>query len=229
MKDIHSHILPCVDDGSSSIDESISLIKMLREQGIDDVSATPHYIANRDSLSDFLSKRSEAFDKIKAEASEYISKIRLGAEVAYYPGISRLDGLCDLLIEGSNLLLLEMPVSVWSDYMVQEIINMSSSGSFVLVIAHAERYIDLQRKNIKNLIYSSDILIQSNAAFFINLSTRRKALKLLNDGYINFLGSDCHNTKTRPPKIGEAYSLIENKLGNPFLKKINDFSKVFIK
>ena len=53
MIDWHSHVLPALDDGSRSVDESLALLKMLSEQGVDTVIATPHFYADRESLSSF--------------------------------------------------------------------------------------------------------------------------------------------------------------------------------
>ena len=68
MIDFHAHILPFVDDGSASLDESMSMLRMLREQGVDTVCATPHFDALHDSPDDFFQKRNEAYSKLK----EYI-------------------------------------------------------------------------------------------------------------------------------------------------------------
>ena len=57
MVDFHSHILPALDDGSSSVEESIALLKMLSEQGVSAVCATPHFNANRTTVDEFLAAR----------------------------------------------------------------------------------------------------------------------------------------------------------------------------
>jgi protein-tyrosine phosphatase len=61
--DFHSHILPEVDDGSQSVDESILMINALAEQGIDRIVATPHFYANDESVSEFLVRRQKAYNE----------------------------------------------------------------------------------------------------------------------------------------------------------------------
>jgi protein-tyrosine phosphatase len=65
--------------------------------------------------------------------------------------------------------------------------------------------------------------MQVNANSFIAMSTRRKVLSLLKKGCLHFIGSDCHNMKSRPPKLLEAYALIEKKLGCEFVAQMNEF------
>ena len=103
---------------------------MLIDQGIDTVAATPHFYADRVSVEKFLSRRQRAYESL-AEALENTPKapkILLGAEVAYYSGISSLEGLDSLCIGDSSTLLLEMPLSAWSEYMISEVLNISCSG-----------------------------------------------------------------------------------------------------
>ena len=82
MIDIHSHILPGIDDGSKNLRMSLGLIDMLIDQGIDTVAATPHFYADRVSVEKFLSRRQRAYESL-AEALENTPKapkILLGAE-----------------------------------------------------------------------------------------------------------------------------------------------------
>ena len=144
MIDWHSHILPEMDDGSHDTAESISLVNMQKSQGIETVIATPHFYANDETVDSFLDRRKNAYERLKAEFPEGSPEIVLGAEVRYYQGISRMEGLKSLRIEGSKLLLLEMPMSSWTEYMVRELIEMSAGSSIKIILAHVERYLALQ-------------------------------------------------------------------------------------
>ncbi len=222
MIDFHSHILPAVDDGSQSIEESLALLKMLSEQEIDTVFATPHFLANRDSVDSFLSKREEACARLcEAVGGEGPSIVR-GAEVAYYPGISRLSGLERLRSEKGRLLLLEMPMTKWTEFTLRELSELSSSGEFTLAIAHMERYMAMQSATVLEELYQNRILIQCNASFFNEFFTRGRALSMLYAGEIHLLGSDCHGLKTRPPQIGNAFARIRRKLGDRFLSHLDE-------
>jgi protein-tyrosine phosphatase len=221
--DWHSHILPALDDGSKNPEESVAMIGKLASQGAKIVIATPHFFANDQSVASFINKRDQAFASIKKRLPENSPEIRLGAEVRYYPGISRLLDLKALRIEGSNLLLLEMPMMCWTQSMMKELSDLSAVSGIQLVLAHVERYLALQKKDTLNQLLGCGILMQVNANSFIAMSTRRKVLSLLKKGCLHFIGSDCHNMKSRPPKLLEAYALIEKKLGCEFVAQMNEF------
>ena len=223
MIDWHSHILPKMDDGSRSVSESISLLAMQAEQGVRTVIATPHFYANDETVESFLKRRKESFACLQEVLPEKMPKIVLGAEVRYYRGISRLSELKALRVEGSKILLLEMPETKWSEDVVRELIEMSSMSKVRLVLAHIERYYDLQAPAVWNRLYESGIMMQVNASFFDSFSTKRKALSWVKKGRIHFIGSDCHNLTTRKPMIGKAFATIEKKLGNEYLMALNEY------
>lgn len=228
MVDVHSHILPGIDDGSSSTEESKSLLGMLAAQGIKTVVATPHFYANHQRVSEFIEKRNSAYEKLKSEGLPDAPRIFLGAEVRYYEGISRMEELSRLCIENTQFLLIEMPMGRWSEYSVNELITLSCSGYRVL-LAHIERYIGDQRGDTFVTLLDNDILTQVNASFFTNITTRSKAIKMLKNGYIHLLGSDCHNLSVRPPHIGDAVRIIEKKMGAHFLHSMIDYSNALLR
>ena len=225
MIDWHSHILPQIDDGSRNAEESIKLLKLLAEQGVTTVVATPHFIADNESVGDFLRRRNSAFNELKKSYSNSIPQILLGAEVKYYSGVSRLEGLKELCIENSRLLLLEMPIAAWTEYTVRELTQIATAKNLVLILAHVERSLKYQSEKTMKRLIEAGILMQFNASFFIEARTKRKALSLLKKGYIQLLGSDCHNLNDRTPKIGRAYEIIKNKFGEEFVWRLNEYGK----
>ena len=225
MIDIHTHILPGIDDGSRNVDESLLMLATEREHGIDSVALTPHFYADVETLESFISQRESAFMSLKGAVSSDCPRLLVGAEVAYYSGISRSEALLQFAIGESRVLLIEMPEAVWSDYMVREIEEIARIRCFTVVIAHAERCIDYQVKKIKRRLLEAGVLIQTNASFFINPKTRRRALKLLGRGYIHFVASDAHGSEYRPPRIGEALEIIEKKLGRGAIERLDSISR----
>lgn len=223
MIDWHSHILPAMDDGSKDVAESISMLGMQTSQGVGTVIATPHFYANDETVASFIERRAKAYEALKEQLGENAPHILLGAEVRYYQGISRLEGLKNLAIEGSKLLLLEMPMSVWTETMVRELVELSGKNSVRIVLAHVERYIKLQKSAVWNRLLESGIMMQVNASFFTSLASRRKAVTLLQEGVVQFLGSDCHNLTTRPPVLGQAAEVIRKKLGDGFLDQMQEY------
>lgn len=222
MIDWHSHVLPALDDGSKDVAESVSMLKALASQGVSTVIATPHFYANDESVDSFIERREKSYMALKKSLPEGAIDVLLGAEVRYYQGISRLEDLKRLRIEGSKLLLLEMPMSAWTEYMVRELVELSGKGGFKVILAHVERYMNLQSADVWDRISESGILKQVNATFFTSFLSKRKALSLLKHGEIHFVGTDCHNMTTRSPQICKAFENIEKKLGGEYISKMNE-------
>ena len=223
MIDFHSHILPNIDDGSKSAEESIEMLKMLSEQGVTKVVATPHFFANDESVEDFLKRRQNSYKMLEPQLISNFPQVLLGAEVKYYQGLSFLDGLNKLCIEKSNILLLEMPMCRWTEYIIKELVNITLNNNIIIVLAHIERYLSLQSRKTLKKLEECGILLQVNADFFINVFTRKRALRMIYNRSVQFIGSDCHNLTSRPPNIGKAAFLIKKKYGDVFLNSVTDF------
>ena len=222
MIDWHSHILPGMDDGSRNLAESESLLQKLSAQGVTIVAATPHFYANDEEVEAFLERRTRAMEELQT-CNQWQLQILPGAEVRYYPGICRMEQLNRLCITGSEMLLLEMPMETWTEYTVRELVELASSRRQKLILAHVERYRKLQKEAVWERLLESGIEMQVNASIFTEWKTRHRAISMLKRGAIQFLGSDCHNTGSRPPRIGEAYAIIEKKLGGKFLSQMHEY------
>ena len=221
MIDFHSHILPGIDDGSQSTDESLEMLRALKAQGVDTVVATSHFYATHRSPESYLQRRNTAFETLKQVLTDDCPRIILGAEVLYFPGISRISSLELLCTEGTNLLLLEMPFTSWSESMIAEVNEMARSHRVQLIMAHIERYYFKQKVSVWDEFLSRGILMQSNADFFLPFWEGRKALKLLREGRIHLLGTDCHNMKDRRPRMDEAVRRIQRTVGSETLEEID--------
>ena len=221
--DFHSHILPGIDDGSKDVSMSLKMIRALQKQGVDTICATSHFYATQRSVSHFLERREEAWEMLEAELPDSAPEILLGAEVLYFPGISRMKELPELCLEGTDILLLEMPFHPWSDYYIREVKELANSRRFTILMAHIERYYFLQPVSVWDDFLDLDIIMQSNAEFFLPFKTRRKALKLLKEERIHVLGTDTHNMTSRPPRMDEAREIIRKHLGQETLDEIDAF------
>lgn len=221
MLDFHSHFLPGIDDGSDSVETSIAMLNAWKSQGITDICATPHFYAEQNNPAKFIARRNYAFRRVQEATGNNLPNIRLGAEVLYFDGISRYEGLHDLCLEGTDLLLLEMPFRTWTSHMIEEVGIIASTTGIMPVTAHIERYLDQPRKLVKEFL-SLNIFIQSNAEFFLDRRTQRQALKMLKKGVITFIGTDAHNLGHRKVNIGPAIELIEDKLGAGFVEQLEE-------
>lgn len=199
MIDFHSHILPGMDDGSKSIPQSVSMLRELGRQGVDTVVLSSHFYARENSPAQFLERRKRSFQQLSQYLWPELPGLCLGAEVQYFDGISTVEEIQSLRVEGTEYLLLEMPFHHWSDRVIGEVLEISQWPGVQLVLAHFERYIEMQSKNFWEPFLNSGVMLQSNVSFFDNWKTRHKATSMLEAGEIHFLGSDCHNMTSRRP------------------------------
>lgn len=220
MIDWHSHILPGMDDGSRDVNESMSMLSVLEAQGVDTVIATPHFYANDESVDNFLNRRKDSCESLYARCGDGNARVWCGAEVKYYSGISRMDGLEKLAIENTNLLLLEMPMTKWTNMMRQELLELINTRGLQIILAHIERYLAWQDLTVVQQLCESGARMQVNASFFDRLGSRKKAMKFLKAGWIHFIGSDCHNMTTRSPKLISAYDLIRKRFGEDYTSQM---------
>ena len=224
MLDFHSHFLPGIDDGSDSIETSIAMLNAWYSQGITDICATPHFYAEHNNPERFISRRNKAFAILQSATNNELQNIRLGAEVLFFDGISRYDGLHELCLEGTDLLLLEMPFRTWTSHMIEEVGVIASTTGIMPVAAHIERYLDQPRKLLKEFL-NLNIFIQSNAEFFLDRHTQRKALKMLKKGTITFLGTDAHNLGRRSVNLGPAIQVIDHALGSEYINNLDNLQR----
>ena len=222
MFDIHCHILPGIDDGSKNVQMSLDMLKMSAEQGVEGIIFTPHFYADMYSPEKFFEKRAKAL----AELEDYLGQLpkvpeyTVGAEVHYFRGMSRYDGLEDLCIGKSDYILIEMPFRDWQSNFIDEIEEISQVVGLKVIIAHIERYFDQDKRLVRRLLDNPNLLIQCNAEFFIEKPTASKAMKLFKTGRIDLLGSDSHNLTHRRPNLAEAVEIIEKKDKKGYLDHI---------
>lgn len=226
--DFHSHVLPGIDDGSSSLEESLSLLALEAKQGIRHVVATPHFYARHDRPERFLADRAAAESALRGAMRSHgeLPGLTVGAEVHFFSGMSNSDLLEGLTIGGKRCILIEMPDSPWTDSMYRELENISVRRGLIPVVAHVDRYISPFRTfGIPDRLAELPVLVQANASFFLRAGTRSLALKLLRQDRIHLLGSDCHNLTVRPPRLGEAVDVIRNRLGDEALARIEYYQR----
>ncbi len=224
--DIHTHILPQMDDGASSLEESLQLAGELSKQGITVIAATPHFYADRENPSDFFDRRRKAVSLLADKLDKGVTVLP-GAEVYYYQGISRTERLPEFAIGQTDLLLLEMPFGDWTRSVINEVCSIQRERKLQVVIAHIDRY--MSQKNVDNIedMISLGMLFQINASAFLDKKRKNAALAMLKNRIVHFVASDCHNMTARPPKLRDAYEVIEKKLGSDSVKWLCEQSELY--
>lgn len=212
--DLHGHFLPGMDDGCKTPQEALQVLQSSYQQGIRQVFATPHYYPV-EPVEQFLKRRKEAVRRLEeyihSQGEIPLPRICLGAEVAYRPGLCHEENLGKLCLGSSRYLLLEMPFAKWGKAEEREVRNLCVSGGVTPVLAHIERYIGQQDRGTLERILGMDVLVQMNAEYLLRCSTRREGRKLLRNGTVQLLGTDCHNMTTRQPNLGKALEYLRKK------------------
>lgn len=228
MLDIHTHILPGMDDGSRSVRESLEMLRTLRGQGVDTVVLTSHFYAEEEDPDSFLERRQKAYDRLVSgmDGDDY-PKLLLGAEVCYYIGVSRTEGIERLCIEGTPLLMLELPKTHWDRSTLEETIELATDGRVIVLLAHIDRYLEYNKLDIFEMLSMRGALMQINAGFAENRKNRRMLKSLFRSGLVQFIGTDCHGMDIRTPRIAPALEMIGRYAGDDGLSALDFYEEEF--
>lgn len=224
MIDMHSHIIPMVDDGSRSISITERMFKEASSQGFTGIFATPHYI-DRKSV-----KREEMishFSKLEKMAKFYGIELLLGNEVFICPEIANLvqDGLVSKMND-SRYLLIELPRNNDINYFDDVIFELGAIG-VVPIIAHPERYRFVHEEpGCLFEIADKGVLFQLNSGSLIGdygESVKKVAKKLLKYNVYQFMGSDAHSYD-RYKVYNEAREIVSKTVGDEVLELITEIN-----
>ena len=193
--DFHAHILPKADHGSASVKTSCEQLAVLYDAGVEGVVATPHFYPQNDSVSAFLERRERtARELLSADVKR--PRIYLGAEVLVCEGMDHMPDLERLCIEGTDVILLEMPFGFWRDEHIDAVSRIARSGLQV-VMAHIDRY---PEKDVARLLSECDVLCQINGETQKTFKGRKKADMLLKSYPVVAMGSDIHGSDKKAVK-----------------------------
>ena len=222
--DFHSHILPGIDDGARNVQTSLAMLTMAAEQQVDVMIATPHFYASRDRIKSFLERREKAWQLLQNEIKEdaKIPKIHLGAEVAFFDGISRAKDIQNLTIQGTDILLLEMPFQPWTARQVEEVAALIRERGFTILIAHLERFLWIpgNKKQLEQLL-QLPVRVQINAEAFDSWLHTRTLMRMFKENKAHVLGSDCHGAHHRIPNLLSGREIVQKKAGLDILEQID--------
>ena len=191
--DFHAHILPGCDHGSDGWRTSRQQLKLAREAGVEVICATSHFYGHRTSVESFLKKRQRCYEELMDHAPQRCPRILLGAEVLAFEGIERIPDLEELRLQGTRLLLLEMPFSQWSSGLLDSVEALSEDDRFRIVLAHVDRY---DRREVEKLFRLDRVRGQLNADNLKKRLGKRYLREWVREGLIVAVGSDIHGTET---------------------------------
>lgn len=213
MIDMHTHVLPNLDDGAKTEQEAAKLLRLDYAQGVHELVFTPHYYGKKRSVESFLKDRNEAAEKILGQVPAGM-KTRLGAEV-YLTGINDPDNetLCKLAIEDTKCVLVELPFSErWRKSLLVKLYGFMAATGYRPIVAHIERYLEIAKNpTLVNFLVKMGCYIQLNTRAFLDKRTQKLAFLLLKHGLVHCLGTDTHNETDRAPDYEQAKALVKEK------------------
>lgn len=221
MIDIHNHILIDVDDGPSSTDEALNLLKQAKNNGITDIIVTPHHLSG-----DFVNPKNKILDEM-----EYLKNLiqTHGIDINIYPGQEIringdiLNGLIDnsnLSLNHSNYVLIEFAFSEMPHYAERLFFDLQMKG-FTPIIAHPERCRPI--KESPNKLYH---LIEKGALAQVTANSvtgklgdglQELSLNMIKNNLVHIIGSDAHHSEKRPFMLKEAYDVVGTELGKDYV------------
>ncbi len=226
MIDMHTHILPEIDDGARSMEQTILMLKEAKKAGFSQIITTSHYIENEYDVP--KNDRDIIIDAIQESIDNEKINIKLynGAE-AYIS-----DVLVDLVNENivptladSRYVLFELSLSGSKVLYLNQVIEDLITNRYTPIIAHPERYEMVQNNpNIAVEWVKKGVLLQSNYASIIERYGRKckqTLLKLLEANAIHFLGTDCHRPDTIYTQMEEIISEFEKEIGKEKLEELS--------
>ena len=234
MIDLHTHILPGMDDGRRDVHESLQVLTLEDEQGVQEILLTPHFYAHIDKVSSFLERREHSFRKLTKALNEHdmgtTFSLRKGAEVYYFPGIGDAKQIRELTIEGTDILLLEMPFAQWTDEIYVDVKKLIEKQKLTILLAHVERYDSFQKsRKIWNQIFKLPLYAQINTGGIDKHKKKRFIKKFLKLQVPLVLGSDCHNMKTRLPNLKQGRDSLRDIFGETLLATIDKTEERLLK
>ena len=212
MKDIHTHIIPFVDDGSPDLETSINMIKHEIDIGVTEIICTPHHIYHRYEASVEVIKERFNFLEEEVKRLNLPIKLYLGQEICYSHRediIAMLKAGELLTLNNSNRVLLEFSFTREPEDILDIIYNFNVNG-YEVIIAHVERYEWMDYNKVLAL-RNEGALIQINSNSYLGLTTwkeKRFVKKLLKHNLVDFVASDTHSF--RPSTLDKSYKKIKN-------------------
>lgn len=229
MIDIHSHIIPGVDDGSTSMEMTLEMIRTAENCGIKQIFATPHY------LLEYGEAKIDEVEKYVKEINTMLQEENIGVKVYSGQEVYFTENIVNDFVNGnigtlndSRYMLIEFDMRKFDSTIFDYLYELQVKG-ITPIIAHIERYKYItQNPELINKFIGEGYLFQLNSGSIegkFGTNVQKTAKLFLKNGIYNFIGSDAHNTSSsRGMDIKGALSLIDSNN----LKKFEYSSQLLI-
>ncbi len=213
--DIHSHILPKLDEGPACLNESVNMLRIAREDGISGIVATPHvmdgvYNNSREDIREAITELGRVYTGVQ---------VYMGAEIRINRNLLERLGNNELpLLNDGNFVLLELPTYVLPPLVeLEKIVRNIKTLNINPIFVHPERNIP-----ILNDLSIMERLICCGAAFQVTAMSitghfgkriQKAVLVMIKKGYAHVVASDAHDAEKRPPILSQGYEAVAKKFG----------------
>lgn len=219
--DVHCHLLPRIDDGARSVEESIRILKEARRQGVVHMIVTPHY--RHEIFEPPMEKVLSVYREMREIAFDMGIRLSLGCE--YFRSedmISDFDKGKRPTMAGGRYVLVEfMPYDSFS--VIRNAVYELTTHGYKPIIAHAERYLCCQELGKILELREMNAYIQLNAGSVIGnhgWRMKRFCLMLMKNGVVDFIASDTHNMSSRKMNMKECALYVSKKMGTKYANRI---------
>jgi protein-tyrosine phosphatase len=224
MVDIHHHLLPGLDDGSTDLETSLAMIRMAAADGITHIAATPH--ANTRYTFD-VARNEELLQTLREKLATEGVKITLGRGCDFHLSYDNIQDAREhprkYTLNGHEYLLIELPDFSIPRQLDESFYELRLAG-MTPILTHPERNPTLQNKPERLAEWiRQGMLVQvttSSVLGHMGKAAERVSHRLLTDRWVHFLATDAHNLKHRPPKMREACELVASKYGEAYAQRI---------
>lgn len=225
MFDLHCHILPQMDDGSSSVEETLDMLGVAAQEGIQVIAATHHFFDDETSIKDYLELWECRYNQIQSVLKESKLDIQIvkGAEVMISPFLLQLDGLNRLCINESQYLLIDLPMMDLPQYTQEVIYNLRLKG-ITPILAHPERNLRIMDNPALLIpLIESGALVQINTGSLTGMfgkKVKRCVKILVKHNMVHLTGTDAHSTVKRSPVMRKPAQVLIKWAGRQRAEKI---------
>ena len=219
--DIHCHILPKVDDGPDSVEESLKILKDMKRQGIKHVIVTPHY--RPEMFEPSMKRVIYSYRHLRDIAYEMGVSMSLGCE--YYRNeqiIDHMDNRKRPSMAGSRYVLIEFSMNDLFPTVRNYVYELVTHG-YQPIVAHVERYFCCQKMEKIQELKDMGALVQLNAGSVLGeegWKLKLFCLDLMKKDLVDFIASDTHNTSDRKLNLKKCASYVTKKMGKQYAERI---------
>jgi len=220
--DLHSHLLPAVDDGAASAEVTTAMLAKARDTGFSIMAATPHLPGPLSSA--YRDRVETAFEQTRALAVAFGVEVRLGYEVALSPDLpDRLERGEPSTLGGGSAVLVDLPFLGWPHHAEETLFALQVAG-FQPILAHPERYAEVQRdpRRVAGLVERGVVLqvtISSLAGVF-GKAAQRCAEQMLRQDMVHLVATDAHSAGHRFAAVPAGLQRLRELVGDERLAQL---------